>query len=69
MELFRSNSEVQRFVIIEGDVIHGYLAITSLLFRINTGIASLIREMSGKRVSVIDSINCIYKAVSTREAL
>jgi hypothetical protein len=56
MELFRTVSKVQGFYIIKADVIHTYLCYNIVAIHKQVmDIASLIKEMSGKSISVINS--------------
>jgi hypothetical protein len=70
MELFRTDSKDQRFVIVKCDMIHGYLGykIVAIKKKLMV-IASLIKEMLGKRTYVIDSTHCINKAILSSEKM
>jgi hypothetical protein len=54
MESFRRNSKAQTFVTLKGDVVHAYLGYNIVdIQKYLMGIASLIKEMSGKSASVL----------------
>jgi hypothetical protein len=61
MELFKRNSKVQRFVIIKKDVIQDIMKIA--IPKQLTGISLLIKAMSRKSLSTINSTHSINKAV------
>jgi hypothetical protein len=64
MELFRRNSKAFRFVITKHDVFHAYLGYSVVAIQRNLmGTASLIKEMSIKSTSVINSTHCIHKII------
>jgi hypothetical protein len=57
MELFRRHGEVRRFLIMRGDVIHGYLGYnTTAIQKQLVGTSLLITKTSGKGTYVTDSI-------------
>lgn len=63
MELFRRNSKVSRFDVTKGNVIDACLDYNIIIEKQLMDIALLIKEISGKNSSVIDSADCINKAV------
>jgi hypothetical protein len=64
MELFRLNREVQRFAVIEGNVVNTYWSYNIIAIeKQHIGIASIIKEMSRNIISVIDPIHYINIAM------
>jgi hypothetical protein len=64
MALFIRNSKVQRFIILQDDVIHAYLGCNVVAIQNDlTGIASQIKKMPGKCTSGINSTHGINKVI------